>query len=64
MLKHKGKGFLVRLKEDDTRFKLKKGDVLRVERYAYDTGKYTVLERVSDGFDPECNVYASQVERV
>lgn len=60
----KKKGFLVRLKEDDERFKLKRGDVLRVHRYAYDPGKYTVVERVSDGFDPECNIYSYQVERL
>lgn len=60
----KKNGFLVRLKEDDKRFKMKKGDVLRVERYRLDPCKYTVIERVSDGFDPECNVYASQVERL
>ena len=60
----KGQGIFVRLKEDDTRFKMKKGDVLRVIRYAYDNEKYTVLERVSDGYDPECNVYFSQVERL
>jgi hypothetical protein len=63
-MKHRGKGFLVRLKEDDPRFKMKEGDILRVERYWLDPQKYTVLERVSDGFDPECNVYASQVERL
>ena len=57
-------GILVRLKEDDERFKLKKGDVLRVVRYQYDNEKYTVLERVSDGYDPECNVYFSQVDRL
>lgn len=56
--------FLVLMKEDDTRFKLKKGDVLRVIRYDYDPSKYTVLERVSDGYDPECNVYSYQVKRL
>ena len=55
---------IVRLKEDDSRFKLKKGDLLEVIRYWLDPGKYTVLRRISDNYDPECNVYSSQVERL
>lgn len=55
---------IVRLKEDDTRFKLKAGDLLLVHKYAYDEGKYTVVCRLSDHFDPECNVYRNQVEYV
>jgi hypothetical protein len=55
---------IVRIKEDDFRFKLKKGDVLEVHVYAYDPGKYTVVRRLSDDYDPECNVYSYQVERL
>lgn len=57
--------FLVRLKEDDIPFKLKKGDVLRVKTSGWDPySKYHVICRVSDGYDPKCNVYKSQVEKV
>lgn len=53
---------LVKLKEDDERFKLKAGDVLEVEPYWLDpSDKFMVIRRVSDGFDPMCNVYRSQV---
>jgi hypothetical protein len=53
---------LVKLKEDDERFGMKAGDVLEVEPYWLDpSDKLTVIRRVSDGFDPGCNVYRSQV---
>jgi len=54
---------IVRLKEDDERFKMKKGDVLEVRPYQYDPHeKLTVIRRLSDDFDPCCNVYRSDVE--
>lgn len=53
---------LVRMKADDDRFGLKAGDVLAVIPYWLDPAeKWTVLRRVSDGFDPGCNVYRDQV---
>lgn len=53
---------LVKLKEDYQRFNLKAGDVLEVEPYWPDpSDKFTVICRVSDGYDPGCNVYRSQV---
>lgn len=60
-----GRTFRVRLKKDDPPFELKAGDVLEVHRYALDPhSKFTVVRRVSDGYDPECNVYARDVERL
>lgn len=56
-------GIVVQLKEDDERFSLQAGDLLAVTPYTYEPDtKYTVIERLSDGFDPECNVYRSQVK--
>ena len=57
------------MKEDDPEFGLAAGDILECFPYRYDPGsqynpegKLTVVQRVSDGFDPECNVYWIQVE--
>ena len=56
---------LVKLKKDDDRMKLKKGDLLIVKPYYYDpSSKYTVIKRVGDDFDPRCNVYRYEVEVV
>lgn len=53
---------LVEMKADDEPFGLRAGDVLRVKPYWLDPSeKWTVIERVRDGFDPRCNVYRSQV---
>jgi hypothetical protein len=47
---------------DDERFGLAKGDVLECVPYRYEPDcKLTVVERVSDHFDPSCNVYRHQV---
>lgn len=54
---------IVRMKQDDERMSLRKGDVLEVVPYPLDPAeKFTVLRRLSDDFDPECNVYRHQVE--
>lgn len=53
----------VRMLADDEPFGLRQGDVLIVEPYWLDPSeKFTVIRRESDGFDPCCNVYRSQVE--
>jgi hypothetical protein len=52
-----------RLKQDDPRFKLNAGDELICINYPYDA-KLTVLRRLSDGYDPECNQYMADVEFV
>jgi hypothetical protein len=45
---------------DDERCGLKEGDRLLCIRYPYDQ-KVTVVQRLSDGFDPECNMYLHDV---
>jgi len=50
-----------RLKADDPRFGLQKGDVLLCVNYPYDA-KVTVLRRESDGYEPQCNQYLHDVE--
>lgn len=53
------------LKDDDPRFGLAAGDVLVCEPYWLDPGlKLTVLYREADGFDPSCNVYRREVDKV
>jgi hypothetical protein len=53
---------LYRLKDDDPRMGLTAGDVLECEPYWLDPDKLTVIRRISDDFDPECNVYRTHVE--
>ncbi len=54
---------VVRMKEDDLPFGLKKGDLLEVKPYWLDPeDKFTVIRRLTDNFDPNCNVYRHQVE--
>lgn len=55
---------IVKLKNDDKRFKLKAGDLLEVEPYWLDPSKYTVIQRIPDGYNPECNVYSYEVEPI
>ena len=56
---------LVKMNRDDDRMKLKKGDLLIVKPYWCDPAtKYTVIRRVSDDFDPRCNVYRYEVDVV
>ncbi len=54
--------FYVELREDDERFGLSMGDVLVATSYWLDPGKVTILRRLSDGFDPECNQYWPSVK--
>lgn len=55
---------LARLKPPgDHKFMLFAGDILAVVIYGLDPReKFTVIQRVSDRHDPECNVYRSQVD--
>lgn len=55
--------WVVRLLEDDPQFDLAAGDELLVMSYPYDA-KVTVIRRISDGFDPQCNQYLRSVEYV
>ena len=49
------------MREDDERFKLKKGDVFVGAPYQYDPGKTSVAFRIRDGFDPGCNQYNNSI---
>lgn len=54
---------IVRFKENDPRFKIKKGDVFFAKPYWLDPGdKVTLIKRLSDDFDPCCNAYRCQIE--
>ncbi len=56
---------IVRLKKDDPRMKLSEGDLLLVKVYWLDpASKFTVIKRLTDGFDPRCNVYRYEVDVV
>lgn len=52
----------LRMKNDDPRFGLKAGDILAGHLYALDPSKWSILGRVNDGYDPECNQYSTSVE--
>lgn len=56
--------FLVEMLKNDTRFKLKKGDVLVATESDYDPQKVTIEYRQSDGYDPMCAQYKSSVKRL
>ena len=56
-----GREFVVRILHDDPEFRLKSGDLFISIAYPFD-GKTSLLHRVSDGFDPECNVYPGHAQ--
>ena len=53
---------VVQLLKDDPRFKLKKGEIFEAQVYWLDPEKITLLKRLPDGFDPECNQYRGSVK--
>jgi hypothetical protein len=56
---------LVEILETDVRLGIKQGEVYWAQPYWLDpSDKWTLLERVPDGYDPRCNVYRSEVRRV
>lgn len=56
---------LVKLKKDEPRFKIFAGDIFEAEPYWLDPQtKVSLLKRISDGYDPECNEYMSNVELI
>lgn len=57
-------GFKVRLLRSLPDFGLAQGDILEVHRYRLDPEKVTVVRRISDGFEPQCNLYTHEVQRV
>ena len=57
--------FIVRFIEDDPEFSINAGDEFEAWVYYLDPGeKVTLIRRLGDGFDPECNAYARQIEFV
>lgn len=56
---------IVRVLTDDPGFGVSAGDEFEAVRYWLDPReKWTLLRRLSDGFDPECNQYAHDIEVV
>lgn len=53
----------VRILKDDSKFNLKAGDIFKAERF-YDPEKVVLLERESDGYDPECTIYKENIEYI
>lgn len=49
------------VKEDDERLGVQAGEQYLAIRYLYDPEKVTLLSRIPDGYDPECNQYLSDV---
>lgn len=56
--------YVVRIKSDDDHIGVKAGEEYIAQTYWLDPGKVTLLARVPDGHDPECNEYRSNVEWV
>lgn len=57
--------FKVRLIKDDPGLGLLAGDILICKRSSWDPElEYEVVYREADGFNPECNVYKSEVTRL
>ncbi|WP_294833316.1 hypothetical protein [uncultured Gilliamella sp.] len=54
--------FTVEIKKDDETLGIKKGEQYLAVRYPYDDEKITLVSRVPDGFDPECNQYWADVK--
>jgi|GEM_PF-5449471 len=51
----------VKVLETDERLGIKAGEVYEACRYRYDPEKMTLLRRVPDGYDPECNQYMHEI---
>jgi beta-N-acetylglucosaminidase len=52
----------VRVRFDDDRLGVKAGEEYIAETYWLDPRKVTLLTRIPDGYDPQCNQYRSDVE--
>lgn len=53
--------FVVQIKRDDLKFGIHKGEYFAAVNYPYDS-KVTLLRRLHDDFDPQCNQYEQDVE--
>jgi len=54
----------VKIRENNIHFGLKKGEIYEAKPYRLDSEKLTLLKRIPDGYDPECNCYRHEVEVV
>lgn len=54
----------VKILKTDTRCGIKEGEIYEAEWYWGGREKVTLVSRVPDGFDPECNEYAHNIEVV
>lgn len=53
----------VRILETNERLGIKKGEIYKAVRYWLDpTEKVTLLKRIPDGYNPECNQYIEEIE--
>lgn len=54
----------VRIKETDSHIGVTAGEIYEATSYWLDPDKVTLLRRIPDGWDPECNEYRDRVEIV
>ncbi len=47
----------VKILKTDNRIGVKKGEIYQATGYKFDPEKMTLLSRIPDGYDPECNEY-------
>lgn len=47
---------------NDRRLGLKAGEVYEAALYTLDPGKVTLLARIPDGYDPQCNQYVKNIK--
>ena len=52
----------VEILKTDERLGIKEGEVYKAVRYALDSSKVSLLERIPDGYEPECNQYLDEVK--
>ena len=53
--------FAVRIIADDGRLGVLAGERYEAHLYPLDPGKFTLVRRIPDGYDPKCNQYAADV---
>lgn len=54
--------FVVRVLADDARLGVLAGERYEAQLYSLDPGKVSLLRRIPDGYDPQCNHYWGDVE--
>lgn len=53
---------IVRIIKSDLRLRVKEGEIYYAQVYRFDPAKITLLKRIPDGHDPECNQYRDEVQ--